>query len=93
MFSDQVKIDPVVLEEITVLIDGYAEKQKDLLNKLTTSVYKLSDEWDDSKSFGDLYKHLETINKRSVEMFEQIKIIYKKFYYDEVLNIRKNLKS
>lgn len=93
MGSDQMKIDPTVLEHIMVLIERYATNQKDVLTKLTSSMRKLSDEWDDDKTFGEMLKHIETIDKRSDEMFEQMRVVYKKFYYDEMLDIRKNLSS
>jgi len=93
MDSDQMKIDPTVLEHIMVLIERYATNQKDVLTKLTSSMRKLSDEWDDDKTFGEMLKHIETIDKRSAEMFEQMRVVYKKFYNDEMLDIRKNLAS
>ena len=93
MDSDQMKIDPTVLEHIMVLIERYATNQKGVLTKLTLSMRKLSDEWDDDKTFGEMLKHIETIDKRSAEMFEQMRVAYKKFYYDEMLDIRKNLAS
>lgn len=93
MDAEQMKIDPKILEYVMVLIEGYVSKQKDVLLKLSSSMRKLSDDWDDDRSFGEMLKHLESIDKRAVEMLEQIRVVYKKFYYDEVLDIRKNLAS
>ena len=92
MDSDQMKIDPTVLEHIMVLIERYATNQKDVLTKLTSSMRKLSDEWDDDKTFGEMLKHIETIDKRSAEMFEQMRksmsaiAQYNGCYYNEGTN-------
>lgn len=85
------KIDPITLERIRQLIERYTSDQKEVLTELLSSMRKLSEEWDDKRSFGEMMKHIEAVSKRSIEMFEQIRIIYKKFYYDEILDIKKNL--
>lgn len=93
MDREQMKIDPNALEQIMALIESYTSKQKKVLADLTSSIKKLSGEWDDDKGFGEMFRHLEAVDKRAIEVFEQIRVVYKRFYYDEVLDIRKNLAS
>ena len=93
MEQDQMKIDPNVLEYIMVLIERYTSKQKDTLTRYNSSMKGLSHDWDDERTFGEMLKHIEVICKRSIEMLEQMRVVYKKFFYDEVLDIRKNLGS
>lgn len=93
MDFEQMKIDPNELERIMELIESYTVKQKKVLEDMISSMKKLSYEWDDDKGFGEMLRHIETVDKRAIEVFEQIRVVYKRFYYDEVLDIRKNLAS
>lgn len=93
MNEDQMKIDPVILERIVVLIDKYAVEQKAILSKLTSDMKNLSHDWDDKKTFEEMFEYLKSTNSKSIEMIESIRVNYKKFYESEILNIKKTLAS
>lgn len=93
MEQDQMKIDPNVLELFISFIERYATDQEAILNNYISKMKNLYNDWNDPKGYVEMMKNLEQMNKRSIQVIEQIRITYKKFYYDEVLDIRKNLNS
>ena len=93
MAQDQIKIDPVVLENIIAIIDRYVSNQVEKLNNLLSQMKTLSYDWQDEKTYGDMMKQMETVIKRACDMFEQMRMTYKKFFYNEVLDIRRILES
>lgn len=93
MEQDQMKIDPNVLELFISFIERYAIDQEAILNNYISKMKNLYNDWNDPKGYVEMMKNLEQMNKRSIQVIEQIRITYKKFYYDEVLDIRKNLNS
>jgi oligoendopeptidase F len=93
MEQDQMKIDPNVLELFISFIERYAIDQEAILNNYISKMKNLYNDWDDPKGYVEMMKNLEQMNKRSIQVIEQIRMTYKKFYYDEVLDIRKNLNS
>ena len=93
MEQDQMKIDPNVLELFISFIERYAIDQEAILSNYISKMKNLYNDWDDPKGYVEMMKNLEQMNKRSIQVIEQIRMTYKKFYYDEVLDIRKNLNS
>ena len=93
MDQTQMIIDPDVLERVRVFIEGYATKQKAVLTNLNTSVRALSGDWSDERTYEEMYREVETVCKNSIELFEQMRIVYKKFYQDEIMSIKKTLAS
>lgn len=93
MNSDQMKIDPIILENIIKYIDDYVNEQKEILTKLTESMHNISQEWEDERTFDEMFEYLKDIDSKSIEMFEEIRVIYKKFFNDEILDIKKVLGS
>lgn len=93
MEQDQMKIDPNVLELFISFIERYAIDQEAILNNYISKMKNLYNDWNDPKGYVEMMKNLEQMNKRSIQVIEQIRMTYKKFYYDEVLDIRKNLNS
>ncbi len=93
MEQDQMKIDPNVLELFISFIERYAIDQEAILSNYISKMKNLYNDWDDPKGYVEMMKNLEQMSKRSTQVIEQIRMTYKKFYYDEVLDIRKNLNS
>ncbi len=93
MNENQLKIDPIILERIIRIIDNYVDQQNQVLLNLTLSIKKLSDDWDDEKTFGEMFEYLKSINSKSAETFEFIRDVYKKFYRSEILSIKKVLST
>ena len=54
---------------------------------------RIYNDWDDPEGYVEMIKEMEHVSKKSIKILEQIRTTYKKFYYDEVLDIRKNLNS
>lgn len=93
MAIDEMKIDPNVLEYTRVLIDGYIKKQQNLLVEYRSKIHSLGQAWNDDSGYGEMEKKVERFIKNSVEVLETINTTYKKFLWDEVIDIRKNLEA
>lgn len=93
MAIDEMKIDPNVLEFTRVLIDRYIKKQQTLLTEYHSKIRSLAQAWNDDSGYGEMEKKIELFTKNSVETLETINTTYRKFLWDEVIDIRKNLEA
>ena len=93
MELDQMKIDPNVIEFFISVIDNYSREQEEILNDYISKMKRIYNDWDDPEGYVEMMKEMEHVSKKSIKILEQIRTTYKKFYYDEVLDIRKNLNS
>lgn len=87
------KIDPNVIEFTMVLIERYIRKQQTLLTEYNSKIRSLGKSWNDDTGFGEMEKKVELFTKNSVEVLENISTTYRKFLWDEVIDIRKNLEA
>ena len=87
------KIDPNVIEFTRVLIERYIRKQQTLLTEYNSKIRSLGQSWNDDTGFGEMEKKVELFTKNSVEVLENISTTYRKFLWDEVIDIRKNLEA
>lgn len=93
MEQDQLQLSLQVLQYIISLIEKYTLRQTEKLKELSNSFSKLGQEWIDDKSFGELNSFVASTTKNCIEAFEQMNTVYKKFYLDTILDIRKNLST
>ena len=93
MAIDEMKIDPNVIEFTRVLIERYIRKQQTLLTEYNSKIRSLGQSWNDDTGFGETEKKVELFTKNSVEVLENISTTYRKFLWDEVIDIRKNLEA
>lgn len=93
MAIDEMKIDPDVIEYTRVLIERYIRKQQTLLTEYNSKIRSLGQSWNDDTGFGEMEKKVELFTKNSVEVLENISTTYRKFLWDEVIDIRKNLEA
>jgi len=93
MAIDEMKIDPNVIEFTRVLIERYIRKQQTLLTEYNSKIRSLGQSWNDDTGFGEMEKKVELFTKNSVEVLENISTTYRKFLWDEVIDIRKNLEA
>lgn len=93
MSIDEIKIDPNVLRLVMTFIQRYTSKQQDLLRECSSKMKKLSYDWEDQKGYGDMMQTLETVTKNGIESLEQIDKVYRKFLYDEVMDIERKLSA
>ena len=91
MNRDEIKIDPNVLRLVMSFIQNYTSKQQNLINEYVSKMKKLSYDWDDPKGYGDLIQNLDKICGNAINNLEQINAVYRKFLYDEVLDIERRL--
>lgn len=91
MAIDEMKIDPNVLELTRVFIDRYIRKQQDLLREYHSKIRQLGQAWNDDLGFGEMEKSVDRFTENSIETLETISTTYRKFLWDEVIDIRKNL--
>ncbi len=93
MNHDEMKLDPNALRLAMSYIQRYSSKQQDLLRDYITKMKKLSYDWDDGKGYGQMMIDLEKVSNNAIASLEQIDSTYRKFLYDEVLDIERTLSA
>lgn len=88
MEERQIVVDPNILDYLITVIEKYSVQQKESFSSYLSKMRALSYEWDDPRGYGEMMKHIEMISKNNQEAFEQIRNVYRKYYYDLAMDIR-----
>lgn len=77
---DNFVLDADLLFQIADVIDGYCEKQREVINVYYAQIMALESEWRDDETFGSLVEELNSLKIQALALVEEIYEIYPKYF-------------
>lgn len=85
---DILDLDPAVLDSIASIIEGYCSKQESIMDDYLVGTYSLSSEWSDDQTFGSMLEEIRKLRTSVVDLMNEIKATYPKYFREKAEQIR-----
>ena len=78
--SDILDIDPQVLEDTAIIIEGYCNKQKSIMEEYLSNISALSADWTDDKTLGPLLEEIKALKNSTTSVMDEIMSKYPAYF-------------